>query len=137
VITIRNPQDRPAPESYHHGVEVSGEARTLYIAGQIGMDHNGSVPQGVEAQTRLVYANMKAVLDEAGMDFANLVKTTVFLIRPEDRTVFATVRSELTGGTNNASTLVYVAGLALPELLVEVEAIAVKAADSMNDVSSR
>ncbi|MDQ7810746.1 RidA family protein [Amycolatopsis sp. A133] len=128
MIAIRNPQGRPVPGSYHHGVEVSGAVRTLYIAGQIGMDQDGSVPEGVEAQTRLVFANMKAVLDEAGMAFSDVVKTTVFLVRPEDRVAFSAVRSEVTGGAKNASTLVYVAGLALPELLVEVEAVAVSAA---------
>ncbi|WP_410574734.1 RidA family protein [Amycolatopsis sp. cmx-4-61] len=128
MIVVRNPQDRPAPESYHHGVEVSGAVRTLYIAGQIGMDQNGWIPEGVEAQARLVFANMKAVLDEAGMGFSEVVRTTVFLVRPVDRGAFAAVRSEATGGAKNASTLVYVAGLALPELLVEVEAIAVSAA---------
>ncbi len=71
---------------------------------------------------------MKAVLDEAGMDFTDVVKTTVFLVRPEDRGAFSGVRSDATGGAKNASTLVYVAGLALPELLVEVEAIAVSTA---------
>jgi hypothetical protein len=46
VITIRIPQGTPAPESYHHGVEVSGDVRTLYIAGQIGLQQNGTIPEG-------------------------------------------------------------------------------------------
>jgi 2-iminobutanoate/2-iminopropanoate deaminase len=127
VITIRNPQGSPAPESYHHGVEVSGDVRTLYIAGQIGLQQNGTIPEGIEAQARTVYANMKAVLDAADMGFADVVKTTVFLVNRKDRAAFAAIRSEATGGSKNASTLVYVVGLARPELLVEVEAVAVKA----------
>ncbi|MDB5362194.1 MAG: hypothetical protein JWO51_3491 [Rhodospirillales bacterium] len=126
-MIIRNPEGRPAPEFYHHGVEVSGNLRTLYIAGQIGVGPDGTVPAGIEAQARLVYANMKAVLDAADMGFADVVKTTVFLVNPKDRATFAAIRSEATGGLKTASTLVYVAGLVLPELLVEVEAIAVKA----------
>ncbi|HEV2674249.1 MAG TPA: RidA family protein [Aliidongia sp.] len=81
----------------------------------------------LEAQTRLVYANMKAVLDEADMGFADVVKTTIFLVDPKDRAAFSAVRAEATGGIKTASTLVYVAGLVLPDLLVEVEAVAVKA----------
>ncbi len=128
MITIRNPADRAAARTYHHGIEVSGAVRTLYIAGQIGMAADGTVPAGVEAQTRLVYANLQAVLAAADMTLADVVKTTVFLVRPEDRVAFAAIRAEATGGRNNASSLVFVAGLALPQLLVEVEAIAVKSA---------
>ena len=73
MITIRNPQGRPVPEAYHHGVEVSGAVRTLYIAGQIGVQADGTIPDGIEAQARAVYANMKLVLAEAGMDFSNVV----------------------------------------------------------------
>lgn len=128
MLTIRNPQGQPPPAGYRHGVETSGSVRTLYIAGQIGTQSDGTVPDGIEAQTRRVYANMKAVLDEAGMAFEDVVKTTAFLVNPADRSTFAAVRSEVTGALKNASTLVFVAGLALPELLVEVEAVAVRAA---------
>lgn len=126
MITIRNPRGSPAPQTYHHAVEVSGEVRTLYVAGQIGMERDGTIPVGIEAQTRVVFANLKAVLDEAGMSFAEVVKTTVFLVDPQDRAAFSTVRAEVMGGLKSASTLVFVAGLARPELLVEVEAVAVK-----------
>jgi enamine deaminase RidA (YjgF/YER057c/UK114 family) len=128
MIRIRNPQGRPVPEAYHHGVEVSGPVRTLYIAGQIGVEADGTIPEGIEAQARAVYANMKLVLAEAGMDFSNVVKSTVFLVNPKDRAGFAAARTEATGGIKSASTLVYVVGLVMPELLVEVEAIAVKEA---------
>jgi enamine deaminase RidA (YjgF/YER057c/UK114 family) len=128
LITIRNPSDRPVPETYHHGVEVGGSVRTLYIAGQIGLKPDGSIPEGIVAQTQVVYDNMKAVLDAAGMDFADIVKTTAFLTNPADRAGFAEVRARFFAGAKNASTLVYISGLARPELLVEVEAIAVKQA---------
>ena len=123
---IRNPIGRPSPETYHHGVEVSGNVRTLYIAGQVGISTDGSIPEGIEAQTRIVFANMKDVLDSADMSFADVVKTTVFLIDSKDRVGFTAARDQATGGLKNASTLVFVAGLSLPDIRVEVEAIAVK-----------
>lgn len=126
MITIHNPRGFPAPQTYHHAVEVSGEVRTLYVAGQIGMERDGTIPAGIEAQTRLVFANLKAVLAEADMSFAEVVKTTVFLVNPQDRAAFTNVRAEVMGGLKSASTLVFVAGLARPEFLVEVEAVAVK-----------
>jgi 2-iminobutanoate/2-iminopropanoate deaminase len=126
MMTVRNPEGGAPPENYHHGVEVSGAVRTLYIAGQIGSLPDGTVPDGIDAQTRGVYANMEAVLKAAKMSFVDIVKTTVFLVNPADRAAFGTLRSELTKGAKNASTLVFVSSLALPQLLVEVEAIAVQ-----------
>ena len=125
---IRNPIERASPETYHHGVEVSGNVRTLYIAGQVGISIDGEIPEGIEAQTRIVFANLKAVLDSADMSFIDVVKSTVFLIDPKDRPGFAAARDRATGGLKNASTLVFVSGLALPQLRVEVEAIAVREA---------
>ena len=127
--TVRNPKALPAPASYHHAIETSGHVRTLYVAGQVGSAADGTIPQGIAAQTRIVYSNLKAVLESADMGLADVVKTTVFLVHPADRAPFAAEREMATGGLKNASTLVFVAALALPELLVEVEAIAVKAAD--------
>ena len=126
MITVRNPADRPAPATYHHGVEVSGPARTVYVAGQIGQAVDGTIPPGVEAQTAVAYANLAAVLAGAGMTIADVVASTVYLVPPADRAAFAAARARTTGGARHASTLVYVAGLAMPELLVEVAAVAVR-----------
>ncbi len=125
MITIRNPRARPAPETYHHGIEISGPTRTLYIAGQIGTLADGSIPTGIADQADAVFANMKLVLDEAGMTFADIVKTTVFLTNPADRAGFSEVRARYFASAKPTSTLLYVAGLARPEMVVEVEAIAV------------
>jgi 2-iminobutanoate/2-iminopropanoate deaminase len=125
MITVRNPNGRPAPETYHYGIEVSGSVRTLYVAGQIGLCADGTIPAGIAAQAEAVFANMKAVLDEAGMTFADVVKTTVFLTSPADRAAFSEIRARYFQGAKPTSTLVYVAGLARPEFVVEVEAVAV------------
>lgn len=130
MIIIRNPESSSPPDSYHHGIEVCGNVRTLYIAGQIGLQPNGVIPDGIEAQTRAVYSNMAAVLAAACMTFVDIVKTTTFLVNRADRSAFAAVRADLTAGAKHASTLVFVSGLALPELLVEVEAVAVRSANS-------
>ena len=127
MITIRKPEGTPPPEGYHQGVEVSGAVRTLYVAGQVGLLPDGTVAEGFEAQARAAYANMRAVLDAADMDFSNIVKTTTFLLNPDDRPVLGAIRAEFMAGKKSASTLVYISGLANPELLIEVEAVAVKA----------
>ena len=53
MITVGNPLGSSAPESCQR-VEVSGGVRTLYIAGQIGLQQKGTIPDGIEPQTRTV-----------------------------------------------------------------------------------
>lgn len=68
------------------------------------------------------------MLKAADMTLTDVVKTTVYLVSGADRAAFNTGRNEVTNGLKNAATLLFVSGLALPGLLVEVEAIAAKAA---------
>ena len=125
MTTLHNPAGAPA--TYSDGVEVPAGARTLFVAGQVGWTADKTIPEGIEAQTQLLFANLEAVLKSAGMGFADIVKTTVYMVNPEDYPGFGKVRSGLLGDVRPASTLVYVKGLILPELLVEVEAVAVSA----------
>jgi len=122
---FHNPQEIRVPKYSTHGVEVRAGARTLYITGQIAVDLDGSIPRGIGAQTELVFAKLSATLASAGMRFTNLVKTTVFLVRPEDYDEFIAVRSRILGDIRPASSLVFVKGLPVsPDLLLELEAIA-------------
>jgi 2-iminobutanoate/2-iminopropanoate deaminase len=111
--------------TYSPAIEVTGAARTLYISGQVGVDANGVIPEGIAEQTRLVWENMQAVLAASGMTIANIVKLTSFLTSAADFPTFAQVRGGFLGAHKPASTLLIVAGLAKPEWVVEVEAIAV------------
>lgn len=53
---------------------------TLFISGQLGIDPNTStMPEGFEAQANLVFSNIKAILEAAGMGLTHIVKVTVFL----------------------------------------------------------
>jgi 2-iminobutanoate/2-iminopropanoate deaminase len=63
-------------------------------------------------------------LEAAGMSPANLIKVTVYITRASDVGQYRTVRDSMLGQVNTASTLVVVAGLADPRLLIEIEAIA-------------
>lgn len=125
MTTIHNPPALGVPPSYSNGIEVGAEARTLYVAGQVGWDSNGNVPDGIVEQTRLAFANMRAVLQSAGMDFGNVVKTTIFMTNPDDYAEYAKTRSSILGEVKPASTLVFIKQLVKPELLVEIEAVAV------------
>lgn len=123
--TIHNPNGVPA--TYSDGVEIAPGARTLYVAGQVGWNADKSVPEGITAQTELLFSNLQAVLRSASMDLSNIVKMTIFLVNPFDFLGFGEVRVGIMGDVRPASTLVYVKQLIRPELLVEIEVTAVAA----------
>ena len=122
---IHNPAQLPSPPTYSHGVEVPAGYRTLYVAGQVGVNKEFVSPPGIAAQTELAFSNVQMVLRSAGMDLNNIVKTTVYLKDPKDYPEFVRVRSRLLGDTKPASTLIYISGLVTPDLLVELDATAV------------
>ena len=102
--------------------------RTVYVRGQIGQDLDTSESVGVgdvEAQTEQAMANIEMLLREAGARMEHLVKLTIYLVDPRYReTVYRTI-GRWTRGVHPISTGLVVAGLARPEWLVEVDAIAV------------
>lgn len=115
-----------APASYTNGMLAVGSPETLYISGQIGIDANGVASPDFVAQTRQTWANIEAILKDAGMTLDNIVKTTIFLVDRADYPAFVDVRKDVLKGHKPASTLVYVSGLVKPDWKVEIEAIAVK-----------
>lgn len=115
----------PPSSRFAHGVEAEDHSRTLYVSGQLGVAPDGTLAKGAEAQIERCWLNVLAVLAEAGMGPANLVKVTGFLVRPQDVRAYREIRDRLLGGIETASTLVIVAGLVMPDALVEIEAVAV------------
>jgi enamine deaminase RidA (YjgF/YER057c/UK114 family) len=123
-----NPTGVVSP-AYTHAVEVSG-GKTLFISGQVALDEKGElVGRGdLREQTRKVFENLKRALAAAGARFADVVKTTYYVVgyRPEHLATIREVRSEyLSPAHPPASTLVGVEALFLEGVLIEVEAIAV------------
>jgi 2-iminobutanoate/2-iminopropanoate deaminase len=99
----------------------------LFLSGQIPLDPaTGTVVTGgIEEQTRQVMSNLRAVLKAAGLDFADLVKTTIFLTDLNDFAVVNGIYGECFAGTiPPARATVQVA--ALPKgALVEIEGVAI------------
>ena len=99
---------------------------TLYTAGQVGVDpETRAVPDGVRARTRQVLLNLRGVLAIAGADLSHVVKTTVFLTDMADFAEFNEAYREFFPVDPPSRSTVGVAALARPELIVEIEAIAV------------
>lgn len=114
----------PPFSRYSLGMEVTGAERWLLLSGQVGVDPAGTLAEGAEAQIEQAWRNILAILAAAGMDAGNLVKVTVFLTRREDLAAYRTARDRMLGAAKPASTLLFVAGLADPAWLVEIEAVA-------------
>jgi enamine deaminase RidA (YjgF/YER057c/UK114 family) len=127
MLKFHVPETVAAPGgSYSHGVEVPPNARWLFVAGQIPVRQDGSIPATLEEQTEVVWQNILAVLAGAGMSIGDVVKITSFLTKHENFARFAQIRAKFLGGHRPASTSVIISSLAKPEFLVEVEAIAAR-----------
>jgi len=127
--TSLNPSTLPPAPGYSQIVKVSG-GTTIYIAGQVAWDEEGQlVGEGdLEQQARQVFTNLVTALAEAGATPSDLVKIGIYVVDHDlDKLkVIRGVRDQvLDVDPPPASTLLGVERLALPDLLLEVDAIAV------------
>lgn len=96
---------------------------SCWVAGttDAGPDGISLHPRDAAAQARAAYAIALGALAEAGFDAEDVVRTRMYIVRPDDATAVAAVNGEIFGAIRPASTLVRVAGLIDPSMLVEVE----------------
>ena len=115
-----------APAALGPYVQAVDTGSTVYCSGQLGLDPVTNVlAEGVAAQTRQALANLQAVLAEAGLTLADVVKTTVFVQDLADFVTVNDVYADCFGDTYPARSCVQIA--ALPKgALVEIECIAVR-----------
>ena len=115
--------------AFSHVVVAAG-TRTIYTAGQVSIDESGTtVGAGdLAAQAMQAMRNVGLALAAAGASHADIVKITTYVVnyKPEHRTVIGKARAAFFANRPPpASTLIGVSALALPEWLVEIEAVAV------------
>ena len=123
TIRLDNPAGVHRPASrYSHGALIEGAARRLVISGQVGLAPDGALAEGGEAQIDQALANLGTVLSANGMAPRDVVKVTVFLTDRGLIGAWRTRRDAFFAGHAPASTLLFVAGLADPRFVVEVEA---------------
>jgi len=120
---INSPVAPAAAGGYSQALEVKGVQRLLFISGQIPESVDGEAPDGFHAQARLVWANVLAQLEAAGMSINNLVKVTTFLSSREYAIANREVRQEALG-THAPALTVISAGIFDERWLLEIEAIA-------------
>jgi enamine deaminase RidA (YjgF/YER057c/UK114 family) len=120
-----NPDTLSRSRGYSQVVKV---ANMIYIAGQVSSGADGNVvgKGDPETQVRQVWRNVEAAVKAAGGTLQNVVKTTTYVTNIQYATAVRKVREELFQASNPpTSTLLVVAGLASPDYMVEIEAIAV------------
>ena len=117
----------PPFANYAHGVEVEPGRRIVFCSGQLGIDRDGTIPDSVEGQARLCFRAIEAILGEAGMTLADLVRVSAYVSSAQHLSGYMKVRDEFVGVPPPASTLLVVQGFARPEFKVEIEAVAARA----------
>lgn len=125
MFTHRTPHSIRAPfAKYSHAVEVPPNHRLLVCSGQLGVAPDDTVAQDTETQTRVCFANINAILADAGMTFDNVVRINAYVTDRVHLAPYMKVRDELFSEPAPASTLMIVSGFAREIFNVEIEVIA-------------
>ena len=125
-IRFINPTTLAKPPGYTHVVEATTPARIVYIAGQLGIDHDGKVSADFRLQAVQTFENLKNALASVGGRFEDVVKFNNYLTDVKYLPIFRQVRdSYLADEKRPASTTIAISGLAREGALLEIEAVAV------------
>jgi enamine deaminase RidA (YjgF/YER057c/UK114 family) len=114
----------PPAARYAHAVLSEATARMLHTAGVVPVAPDGTVPGGLAEQADVVWANIAAILADAGMAISDVVSVTTYVVAGHELGPVMAARDRAFGGHMAASTLVTVPALARSEWLVEVAVIA-------------
>ena len=119
-------RDATQARSYSPAVITEG-GRTVWLAGVTALEDSAgkSLTGDFDAQVREVFARLAKTLDEAGSKLADMVTMTVFITDDRYGRQFLQIRQEIFGDNFPASALITIRGLARPEMLVEVQGMAV------------
>jgi enamine deaminase RidA (YjgF/YER057c/UK114 family) len=122
---ILNPPEIHPPPGYSHAVVATG-SRLAFIAGQVALDSDFGVVGGddLRAQTRQAMENLSHALAALGAGWSDVVKTTVYTTEPTEYEAIGEAMASAMGGAEPpAQVLLGVTSLALPELLIEIDAV--------------
>ena len=124
---LHTPSDLPAPAGYSHVASIDAGSRLVWTSGQVALSADGSLVADGDwaAQTRTVMRNVGTALAAAEASWKDVFKLTIYVVDTSALPTVRAVRDEFIDLENPpTSSLVEVAGLFRPDLLIEVEAIA-------------
>jgi enamine deaminase RidA (YjgF/YER057c/UK114 family) len=127
AIKRYNPKGLYEPvAAYHQNNEVSAGARWLVTAGQVGIGTDGKLVKEPKGQIEQAWKNVAAALAGAGMSAKDLVKLTIYMTpnAAEHMQHSREARARILEGEKPGATLVYVAGLADPDMVIEIDVYA-------------
>lgn len=123
-----NPDGLFKNPAFSQAVITQGKGRTIYVGGQNAVDAQGTIvgKGDLGAQTKQVMENLQTALAACGARFENLIKLTIYILQGQDLRKGFEVSQQFLGGLKNppAITGLFVAALANPDYLVEIDAIA-------------
>ena len=119
-----SPENLAGPAGYSHVVSIPA-GRLVWTSGQVPMGPDRELAHGWEAQTRLAFENVGRALQAGGADWPDVVKLTIYVVDVSELATIRSVRDEFVNTASPpTSSLVQVAGLFHPDVLIEVEAVA-------------
>ena len=129
AVRYSNPDTMGKPLGAYSHV-ATGSGRLVSVAGQVGMDTDGNVVEGLKAQVALTFENLRAALESEGCGLSDILAFTTYLINDEDIAPFFEARNELfpelfPDRAYPPNTLLVIDRLVLPDLLVEISVLAV------------
>ena len=124
---ITPPSLRAPFARYSHAIEVPAGARMVFCSGQLGIGPDEAIPEGAEAQARLIFEAIETILAEAGMALADIVRINAYVTGREHMAGYMKARDAVVADPPPASTLMIVSGFTREEFKVEVEVVAAKA----------
>ena len=127
VPEFRNPETMHKPVGlYSHGGVVKAGSDIVYIAGQVGLRPDGTLPASIGEQADECFANIVRLLEAEGMSVANLVKINIYAVMGQQSGEIRAARVRHFGDHRPASTFIYVPQLVEPKYLIEIEGVAAR-----------
>ncbi len=123
---VNPPELHPAPGFSH--IAIASGTKVVHFAGQVALAPDFGLVGGEDlyAQTRAAMRNVKVAMDAAGVAWDDIVRRTIYTLRPTEYETITRAIDDVTGGADHpAQTIVGVTGLAVPGLLIEIECTAV------------